>query len=57
MQRLRNDCVNRLDVAALWVESGWRLAQDYRQRLEAELEHIRHFIGADSVYFSNDYLI
>ena len=48
---------NRLDVAALWMEPGWRLTQGRRRRLEAELERIRRFIGADSVYFADAYLV
>ncbi len=42
-----------LDVKALWLEPGLRLTRGRRGRLEAELDRIRRFIGADSVQFAD----
>jgi uncharacterized protein YcaQ len=44
-----------LDVKALWLESGLRLTRGRMRRLEAELDRIRRFIGADSVRFVDDF--
>jgi uncharacterized protein YcaQ len=42
-----------LEVAALWLEPGRRLSRGRRQRLEAELDRIRRFIGADTVRYAD----
>jgi uncharacterized protein YcaQ len=42
-----------LDVKALWLEPGLRLSVGRRRRLEAELDRIRRFIGADAVRFAD----
>ena len=45
-----------LEVNALWMEPGRRLSRGRRGRLEAELERIRRFIGADAVVFADGHL-
>ncbi len=41
-----------LDVKALWLEPGIRLGRGRRRRLDAELDRIRRFIGADTIQFA-----
>jgi uncharacterized protein YcaQ len=45
-----------LDVTALWLEPGVRLNRGRAQRLEAELDRIRRFVGLDAVRFADGYL-
>lgn len=45
-----------LEVSALWMELRYRLTRGRRQRLEAELERIRRFVGFGSVRFEGGYL-
>jgi uncharacterized protein len=45
----------RLDVKALWLEPGLRLTRGRQRRLEAELDRVRRFIGADTVHFAADF--
>jgi uncharacterized protein YcaQ len=45
-----------LGVSALWLEPGRRLSPGRRDRLEAELERIRRFIGADAVAFADGHI-
>ena len=45
-----------LEVAALWLEPGRRLSRGRRDRLEAELDRIRRFTGADAVRYTDGYL-
>ena len=45
-----------LEVAALWLEPGRRLSRGRRDRLEAELDRIRRFTGADAVRYADGYL-
>jgi uncharacterized protein len=45
-----------LGVSALWLEPGRRLSRGRRDRLEAELERIRRFIGADAVAFADGHI-
>ncbi len=45
-----------LEVAALWMEPGRRLSRGRRERLEAELDRIRRFVGADAVHYADGYL-
>lgn len=45
-----------LDVTALWMEPGRRLTKGRHRRLEAALDRIRRFIGADAVRFAAGYL-
>jgi uncharacterized protein len=40
-----------LAIKALWLEPGVRLARGRKRRLEAELDRIRRFVGADAVQF------
>jgi len=42
-----------LDVKALWLEPGLRLTRGRQRRLEAELDRVRRFIGADTVQFAD----
>ncbi len=44
-----------LDVKALWLEPGLRLTRGRQRRLEAELDRIRRFIGADTVEFADGF--
>ncbi len=46
----------QLVVSALWLEPGRRLTRARGRRLEAELERVRDFIGADAVRFVDGYL-
>ena len=41
-----------LAVKALWLEPGQKLGRGRLRRLEAELDRVRRFIGADSVRFA-----
>ena len=45
-----------LQVSALWLEPGRRFGRGRRERLDAELDRIRRFIGADSVRYAAGYL-
>jgi hypothetical protein len=45
-----------LEVKALWMEPGRRLSRGRRDRLQAELERIRRFIGAEVLVFADDHL-
>jgi uncharacterized protein len=45
-----------LEVIALWLEPGWRLGQGRRERLDAELDRIRRFIGAEAVRYADGHL-
>jgi uncharacterized protein YcaQ len=45
-----------LEVTALWMEPGRRLSRGRRDRLDAELDRIRRFIGADAVRYADGYL-
>jgi uncharacterized protein len=45
-----------LEVSALWLEPGRRLSRGRRERLDAELDRIRRFIGADAVRYADDHL-
>lgn len=45
-----------LEVSALWLERGRRLGRGRRERLEAELDRIRRFIGADAVRYADGHL-
>jgi uncharacterized protein YcaQ len=44
-----------LEVKALWMEPGRRLSRGRRDRLQAELERIRRFIGAEALVFADDH--
>ncbi len=43
-------------VAGLWLEPKVRLTAGRRRRLEAELERLRRFVGADRVVFQDGFL-
>jgi uncharacterized protein len=45
-----------LEVSALWLEPGRRLGRGRRERLDAELDRMRRFIGADAVRYADDHL-
>jgi len=45
-----------LAVAALWLEPGQRLGRGRSERLDAELDRIRRFVGADNVVYADGYL-
>jgi uncharacterized protein len=45
-----------LEVNALWLEPGRRLSRGRHDRLDAELDRIRRFIGADTVRHADGYL-
>jgi uncharacterized protein YcaQ len=45
-----------LEVASLWLEPGRRLGRARRERLDAELDRIRRFIGADRVHYADDHM-
>jgi uncharacterized protein len=45
-----------LQVDALWPEPSQRMTSGRARRLEAELERIRRFVGADAVRFADRYL-
>jgi hypothetical protein len=45
-----------LEVSALWLEPGRRLGRQRRERLDAELDRIRRFIGAEAVRFADGHL-
>jgi hypothetical protein len=46
----------KLQVAGLWLEPGQRFTKGRQRDLEAALEQVRQFIGADTVAFADDYL-
>jgi uncharacterized protein len=48
-----NTARRALEVRALWLEPGRRLSRGRRDRLDAELERIRRFIGADTVRYAD----
>ena len=45
-----------LEVSALWLEPGRRLGRGRRERLDAELDRIRRFIGADAIRYADGHL-
>lgn len=45
-----------LEVSALWLEPGRRLTRARRERLDAELDRIRRFIGADAVRYADGHV-
>ena len=45
-----------LAIKGLWLEPGCRFTAGRRARLEAELERLRRFAGADRIVFADDYL-
>jgi uncharacterized protein YcaQ len=45
-----------LEVSALWLEPGRRLGQGRRERLHAELDRIRRFIGAEAIRYADGHL-
>ncbi|MGH6916196.1 MAG: DNA glycosylase AlkZ-like family protein, partial [Geminicoccaceae bacterium] len=45
-----------LEVSALWLEPGRRLTRARRDLLDAELDRIRRFIGADAVRYADGYV-
>jgi uncharacterized protein YcaQ len=45
-----------LEVSALWLEPGQRLGRGRRERLDAELDRIRRFIGADAIRYADGHL-
>jgi uncharacterized protein YcaQ len=45
-----------LQVDALWMEPGHRLTKPRLGRLEAELDRVRRFVGAETLRFSDGYL-
>jgi uncharacterized protein YcaQ len=45
-----------LEVAALWMEPRRRLSRGRRERLEAELDRIRRFVGAEAIRYADGYL-
>jgi uncharacterized protein YcaQ len=47
---------DRLAVAALWMEPGYRLTGARQRRLEAELDRQRRFSGLATVCFADGYL-
>jgi uncharacterized protein YcaQ len=42
-----------LEVSGLWLEPARRLSRGRRERLDAELDRIRRFIGADAVRYAD----
>jgi uncharacterized protein YcaQ len=51
----RNTAGRRLEVTALWLEPGLRPSRGRDERLAAELDRIRRFIGADAVRYADGY--
>lgn len=45
-----------LEVSALWLEPGLGLGRGRRERLDAEIDRVRRFIGADAVRYADDHL-
>jgi uncharacterized protein len=45
-----------LEVSGLWLEPGRRLGRGRRERLDAELDRVRRFIGADAVRYADGHL-
>jgi hypothetical protein len=45
-----------LNVTALWLEPGRRLARGRLRRLETELDQVRRFVGLDAVRFGDGFL-
>lgn len=54
MKHLRQE--NRVSVNGLWMEPKVRLTGGRRQALDAELERLRRFVGAQRVDFEQGYL-
>jgi uncharacterized protein len=50
-----NGAQRLLEISALWLEPGQRLGRGRRERLAAELDRIRRFIGADAVRYADGY--
>jgi uncharacterized protein len=50
-----NAAKSLLEVSALWLEPGRRLGRGRRERLDAELDRIRRFIGADALRYADGY--
>ena len=46
---------DRIEVRAFWPEAGIRMGKARREKLEAELDRIRHLAGALSVTFAKDW--
>ena len=51
-----NAASGALEVQALWLEPRVRPARQRMDRLEAELDRIRRFVGADSISYAPQYL-
>jgi uncharacterized protein YcaQ len=47
--------VGALRVTGVWLEPGYRFTKSRQGNLEAALERLRQFIGADTVAFANGY--
>ncbi len=45
-----------LAVKGLWLEPGCRFTAGRRDRLDAELERLRRFVGTDRLVFADGYL-
>ncbi len=45
-----------LEVSGLWLEAGVKFTHGRQDRLAAELERLRKFIGAERVAFRDGYL-
>lgn len=54
MKHLRQQGV--LHVSALWLEAGIKFVVNRQQKLDAELERLRKFVGASAVTFSPGYV-
>jgi uncharacterized protein len=52
----RNAAGRALEVSALWLEPGLRPSRGRHDRLAAELDRIRRFVGADAVRYADGYL-
>jgi uncharacterized protein len=51
----RNAASRLLEVMALWLEPGLRPSRGRHDRIAAELDRIRRFIGADAVRYADGY--
>jgi uncharacterized protein len=51
----RNTASRLLEVMALWLEPGLRPSRGRHDRIAAELDRIRRFIGADAVRYVDDF--
>src|SRR5690606_41952817 len=51
-----NSARRSLEVSGLWLEPRLRLSRGRCERLAAELDRIRRFIGADVVRYADGYL-